>query len=383
MGASSRPSRAMADARASVPAGGDSRAGDRRSKTLVGMAQPFVEHERRSHPMSISSFPPPADGTIGGAKSDSSGLRSTLVESRAQLALLTSMLSATSDGMILADLNGIVALWNDSASKIFEIEEADAVGDSLFRILEEASEEEHADIVNALRNAGKAEAMRAQITGRQGGRVYALVSLNYVLDPEGKRVGIVAAIKDNTVVERLTRTDALTGIPNRREFDELIGKAYSNLGRGIGGPLSLIFLDVDDFKAFNTRYGHQVADEVLRAVGSVLDRGTRAVDAPARLTSSRPGRYGGEEFVVILPGTDAEGAMQVAERLRKKVADIRIELEGTSEILWVTASFGIATHSYDDAVAKTAKDLIAQANGSMQEAKKAGKNRSIAFGKVT
>ena len=353
-----------------------SRPGERRSLTLTGMTKSFAASERKSVP---GSNPPPAPDSGAAAKSDPSGIRAALIESRAHLALMKSVFAATSDGIILADMNGSIVLVNAAATKIFQIEEDDAVDDNIFRVFAENASE-HASLFRSLQYNGKVEAESAEIRGHHGSHTYALISLNYVLDPDGARVGIVAAIKDNSKFEALRRTDALTNIANRREFDEQIAKAYAMLERDRNGVLSLVFLDVDDFGAFNKNYGHQVGDEVLRKVGEVLGQGTRTADVAARLVKSVPGRYGGEEFVVILPGTDAASAQQVAERLRKKIADICIELEETDKILRVSASFGIATHAHTDL--SSVKNLIGQANHAMKEAKTAGKNRCIAFRKA-
>ena len=105
-------------------------------------------------------------------------------------------------------------------------------------------------------------------------------------------------------------TDALTGLPNNRRFHELIERETQRLGR-FGGELSLILLDIDDFKRVNDTFGHLQGDEVLRALGAFLQLESRGVDEPAR--------YGGEEFVLALPETPKGGAVEVAERIRERI----------------------------------------------------------------
>ena len=129
-------------------------------------------------------------------------------------------------------------------------------------------------------------------------------------------------------------TDELTGLPNNRAFRETIDREAARAER-FGHELSLIILDVDNFKSVNDTYGHLQGDEVLRLIGKVLLEEPRAIDEPAR--------YGGEEFVVALPETSTEGAVEMAERIRERLEEEEIPLLDGSGILKVTASFGTAT----------------------------------------
>jgi diguanylate cyclase (GGDEF)-like protein len=123
-------------------------------------------------------------------------------------------------------------------------------------------------------------------------------------------------------------------------------------------------LDIDKFKSVNDTYGHQQGDAVLAAVAGVVRSLSRDVDAPAR--------YGGEEMAVILPGTDAEGAVQLAERMREAVEALRVPKLGEDGVLQVTASFGAGS------VPESAADkdsLIAAADAALYRAKHGGRNR--------
>jgi len=159
-------------------------------------------------------------------------------------------------------------------------------------------------------------------------------------------------------LERLSRTDALTGVPNRRAFDERLTVELQRSRRG-ELPVSLLMVDVDDFKLVNDTYSHAVGDEVLCAVADVLVACTREVDLVARI--------GGEEFVVLLAETGADGAENVA---RKIVAAIpRLEV-GSAEV-HVTVSVGVATcEPFDDE-----SSLFKRADYNLYEAKRLGKNR--------
>jgi diguanylate cyclase (GGDEF)-like protein len=165
------------------------------------------------------------------------------------------------------------------------------------------------------------------------------------------------------ILARQAVTDDLTQLANRRRFEEALEHEVSRVRR-FGGGLSLILADLDDFKAINDRFGHQLGDDVLRMFADVVRTTVRAVDIPAR--------QGGEEFAVILPGTDLGEATLVAERLRAKLAGQRIS--APPEEIGVTVSLGVAAH--DDDMGRG--DLFALADQALYEAKAGGKNRVVA-----
>lgn len=159
-------------------------------------------------------------------------------------------------------------------------------------------------------------------------------------------------------------TDALTGLANRRSFDEELALEWRRAHR-IGDSLALVLLDLDDFKKVNDTHGHLAGDAVLRTIGEVLGAGVRQIDLAAR--------YGGEEFVVLVPESDLKGTTQLAKRLRLAVSKARAELPD-GRLLKVTASFGVAVKG-DLA---SAEQLVAAADEALYEAKRAGKNRVVA-----
>jgi diguanylate cyclase (GGDEF)-like protein len=160
-------------------------------------------------------------------------------------------------------------------------------------------------------------------------------------------------------------TDSLTGLLNRRYFDESLKTEFYRLKRS-GDILSLIMLDVDYFKRYNDNYGHLAGDDCLRQIGTILKTiVARVPDIVAR--------YGGEEFVVILPKTDENGAKTIAERIRKAVEALAIP-HATSEIgKYVTVSIGVVTvnmSAYD-----SPEQIVTLADEAMYGAKKGGRNR--------
>jgi diguanylate cyclase (GGDEF)-like protein len=182
-------------------------------------------------------------------------------------------------------------------------------------------------------------------------------------------IGQVASSIENIALHELVSeqavTDELTGLSNQRRFREQIAREDAR-ARRFKHDLSLIMLDIDDFKQVNDEHGHLQGDAVLRMVGRVLGEESRGVDEPAR--------YGGEEFAVALPETDLTGALELAERIRSRIESERVPNVDGAASLRVTASIGAASMPIS---AGNVQELIAAADAALYEAKRAGKNRVV------
>jgi diguanylate cyclase (GGDEF)-like protein len=172
----------------------------------------------------------------------------------------------------------------------------------------------------------------------------------------------------NEKLEQLSRLDGLTGIANRRMFDEVMEKEWRKMVRG-KSPLGLILMDVDFFKRYNDLYGHQAGDKCLVEVADAISKNIRR---PADLAA----RYGGEEFVVILPNTDSEGAFFIAEKIRKTIMDLNIK-HGVSDVSeFITLSLGVGT-----VIPQHGDDLnqfIKEVDQALYYSKQTGRNRTSA-----
>lgn len=169
----------------------------------------------------------------------------------------------------------------------------------------------------------------------------------------------------NEKLQNLSYFDGLTGIANRRSFDQRLMQEIKRSQRE-GTPLSLIMLDIDYFKAFNDTYGHLKGDDCLILVASLLVESLRR-------PGDFPARYGGEEFAVILPNTDAQGAFIIAEELRKNIERAKIQHVNSLCADRVTVSMGIVTKFPGQG--KTSEDLIMAADRALYRSKKEGRNR--------
>jgi diguanylate cyclase (GGDEF)-like protein len=163
------------------------------------------------------------------------------------------------------------------------------------------------------------------------------------------------------IVERQALVDGLTGIANRRQCEDSLTAEIARADR-LGTPFTLILADLDDFKAVNDVHGHAVGDDVLREFAAVLRATVRDSDVA--------GRWGGEEFLLLLPGAEADGGAQLADRIRTTLAE-RSFLGRDGEVVTVTCSFGVAQHR----LGGDERELFAAADRALYRAKRAGKNR--------
>lgn len=170
--------------------------------------------------------------------------------------------------------------------------------------------------------------------------------------------------KHRDLLENLSTLDGLTNIPNRRRFDEIFAQEWSRAARS-HVPLSLLFIDIDHFKKYNDRYGHLVGDDCLKAVARVLQS---SLGRPADLLA----RFGGEEFVIVLPETRENGALHLSESILKAVEALQLEHASSPIADHVTVSIGAVT--CPDVTHFTTADLLEAADKLLYKAKKEGRN---------
>jgi two-component system, chemotaxis family, response regulator WspR len=175
-------------------------------------------------------------------------------------------------------------------------------------------------------------------------------------------------LKANLELRRLTHSDGLTGLSNRRYLDEFLGAEWRR-GLRERTEVSLLMIDVDYFKPYNDTYGHVAGDNVLRTVAATI---RREISQPRDLVA----RFGGEEFAVVLPGTGSGGARLLAEKMRRDVAALALPHAGSAVSGHLTISIGVATLTPAEDIAETA--LIEEADAALYRAKRDGRDR-VAF----
>jgi diguanylate cyclase (GGDEF)-like protein len=220
-----------------------------------------------------------------------------------------------------------------------------------------------AEIAQSRRLEDELTRVRADLEDRVRQRTHALEQRNDELTR--LRLALETA---NQRLKRLVAVDALTGIANRRHFDRALERELRRTRRE-QQPLSLIFLDLDEFKRFNDTYGHARGDDVLRSVAQTLDE-------TFRRGGDFVARYGGEEFAVVLPGVDGRRAALYAERLRRRIWRLSIPYGASPMTDRVTISGGVATIAAGSIA--SADQVLVVADRALYRAKCLGKNRIVA-----
>lgn len=268
---------------------------------------------------------------------------------------LTTIILAALEGIVVTDDAGNVVLVNPAAEALLDKPGWRLMTEGFERILDDPA-----------RVAGWLAQGSANEDVTHGGRVLN-VQVTSITARNGDLLGSFALLRDVTEERRLEQrlqslstTDALTGLWNRRHLDQSLA-AELKRARRYGLDLSLLLFDIDHFKTFNDTHGHDQGDRVLKAVAAATAAAVREVDVACR--------YGGEEFVVILPGTAAAGALETAERLRAAIAALSVDG------LTVTATIGVADRG--EVAAEQPAELLEAADRALYQGKRGGRNRVV------
>ncbi|UWU76856.1 diguanylate cyclase [Bradyrhizobium huanghuaihaiense] len=213
-----------------------------------------------------------------------------------------------------------------------------------------------------------------------GNQLYLAIDAGPIHDEAGQLIAVVETLRDLTdqkraemALKELATKDGLTGLSNRRSFDQMLMSEWARAER-TQKPMALLFVDVDHFKLFNDHHGHQTGDECLRAIAAVVSR--HAV-RPLDLAS----RYGGEEFALILPDMDCDAACVIAEEIRIAVMTLRIVHGASGAGEHVTLSVGVASRMPGAADGGPDR-LLGEADEALYVAKRLGRNRVICADRV-
>ncbi len=272
--------------------------------------------------------------------------------------LATIILSAR-EGIVVTDSDGKVVLMNPAAELLLGKSMRELVDKGFMSLIDDTS-----GLKNLLERDPSIKEPETVHFNQRVLSVYAAT----IRTPQGGVVGSAALIRDITEekrleerLRRLSTTDGLTGLFNRRHLDETLTTELERALR-YNAPLSIMMFDVDHFKRFNDEHGHDQGDRVLQAIAQSLQEHVRKVDVPCR--------YGGEEFLAILPGTNQAGAIIVSERLRHAIE--QMEVDGLN----VTISIGVA--SVPELDVRSSATLVEAADSALYRAKRAGRNQVIA-----
>jgi diguanylate cyclase (GGDEF)-like protein/PAS domain S-box-containing protein len=268
-------------------------------------------------------------------------------------------------------LDGTVEEWNQSLQRYAGWQAADVEGQSIRMFFPPGdTQQPRTDLLLAeAERIGSVETEGPQ-RKRDGSSLWADTVITALPDEAGCVRGFVVVSRDMTErkrleddLKRLATVDPLTGACNRRQGHVHLAAEFDRLERD-GQTFAVLMLDIDHFKSINDRHGHPAGDAVLRALVQACKAALRSVDTVAR--------WGGEEFLLVLPGTGSAAAMSVAERLRAEIAAMRVAIPGGASIS-LTASIGVAEPDGGDP-----NELLRRADTALYAAKTAGRNRVVA-----
>jgi diguanylate cyclase (GGDEF)-like protein len=289
--------------------------------------------------------------------------------------------------VFVLDATSRVMIWNRACERLTGVPSSEVIGTrehwrSFFdqerpTLADQLIRERGGDVAQLHPHPGSIHAPGAHLSAeswcdmpRVGKRRYLATDASPIFDERGKLSAVVQTLRDMTeekqaqlALEQLATRDGLTGLANRRCFDETLHAEWARALRQ-RQPLSLLMVDVDNFKAYNDANGHLGGDECLKRIATAVSSEMRANDLVAR--------YGGEEFAVILPNQSLKGAAVVAERIRTRVEQLQVPNRmAPSE--HVTVSIGAATALASPE--NSASDLVAIADAALYRAKHMGRNR--------
>lgn len=259
---------------------------------------------------------------------------------------LRSIVDTAVEAILVINTDLLVEEFNPAAERIFGYLADEIIGKNVKMLMPEPYTSEHDGYVQRFLQTGQARIIGSdngiEMTGlRKDGTVFPMrlgISKMHV----GNKVLFTGILNDITEQKRLegqlrnmAMKDGLTGISNRRSFDEALAREWRRMQRECG-ELSIIFIDIDFFKHYNDTYGHQEGDSCLKAVAAAIDR---SVHRPGDLAA----RYGGEEFVVLLPATGINAAVDLAEKIRMTVEELAIPHTASGAATHITISLGVAS----------------------------------------
>jgi diguanylate cyclase (GGDEF)-like protein/PAS domain S-box-containing protein len=285
------------------------------------------------------------------------------------------LLDAVSDGVYIVDSDRKVVFWNAAAERITGFTSGDVLGkrcaDNILIHVDESGRSLCSGCCPLSNTLDDSEPRRARVFlhHRDGHRVAVDIQTLSLFLEDGTKVGVEifgesgsAKSLRNEIDElrRLSLADPLTGLPNRRQMEAVLSASMAAMKRN-GIPFGVLFVDIDNFKAANDRYGHAAGDRVLSTIARTLVASVRPFDVV--------GRWGGEEFLGVFPMLSARNLVEIAERLRHLVEATTTMYEGT--LIPVTVSIGATAASLED----SENSVVDRADALMYKSKQLGRNR--------
>lgn len=296
------------------------------------------------------------------------------VEMEGHNKLLVAALEASANGIVITDKDARIKWSNPAFSNLTGYDFHESLGKKPSELVK--SEQQTESFYRAMwEKLLDGEHWRGEIINKHkdGTLYYEDLSISPVKNKHGEIVNFIGIKQDITerkameeMLQKLANTDPLTDLFNRRVFLERLHQESNRISR-LGGSAILLMLDLDLFKHVNDTYGHGTGDEVLKKFSDIVRKNSRSIDVPAR--------FGGEEFVILLPSTNHDEASIMAERLRKQVSEMVIKHPTKGDVS-ITVSIGAAVLSKND---PDAEIVLSRADRALYKAKESGRNKTCWF----
>ena len=296
-------------------------------------------------------------------------------KAQAQIKMLTEAVMSINDSLYITDLENRMIFVNSAFCKTYGYDEVEIIGQKCEILWGKSNGLKREKTKSIFRHTTDLGWTNEFLDVRKDGSEFPVFLSGSILkDDSGNNLSIIRVTHDITerkrleeALERLSFLDGLTGIANRRNFDDTFDREWKRALRN-GTHISLIMIDIDYFKQYNDLYGHQAGDTCLKKVAQQI---SRSLKRPADLVA----RYGGEEFVVLLSDTDVEGAIAFAQLLRHVVEDLEINHENSKVSNNVTVSLGVSSFlPHQD---MSSGELLSSADQALYQAKRQGRNRVV------
>jgi diguanylate cyclase (GGDEF)-like protein/PAS domain S-box-containing protein len=294
-----------------------------------------------------------------------------------------SLFEKTNDAVFLIDLDYRQIAVNDNAAVLLGYEPAEFVGMHIDQIVEPAERDDAYSVADRLESEGMLPVYERTMVRKDGSRIKVEINVAMIHDVAGNPLYIQSVVRDITERKRLEQQlrenlaemediamrDSLTALLNRRAISDQVDAEWHRSARQ-QEPMCLLLIDLDNLKEINDQHGHNTGDEALLTLAGALRRAKRRYDWM--------GRWGGDEFLMVLPSTNLVEAQEIAERLRSIIEGTQLG-EKDGQPIWVQASLGIACYSGRPGEEISQEQLLVQADEALYKAKEDGRNRVAVY----
>ena len=303
-----------------------------------------------------------------------SGIAEAMQRAQTRARQLAAIVESSDDAIIGKTLDGKIASWNSGAERLYGYTKEEVIGRSSSFLLPTDNYDDSYMLLEKIAGGERVDHYETVRMKKDGTLIDVSLTMSPIKYANGRITGASVITRDITdrkktekLLQQLSTTDGLTGIANRRAFDDFLDEEWRRALRN-EYQISIMMIDVDFFKKYNDTYGHLKGDECLKSVAAILK-------SAARRPGDMAARFGGEEFVAVLSMSDTKHAVSIAEKIRIEVEALKIPHEKSKISGYLTVSIGVV--SVKPQLDMSPVELIKYADEALYKAKKEGRNRVV------